>query len=141
MAWSKSELNRVLAMFTMHVMTLSHDHARAWLATHELAFNTGNWDPVLSDYADDAVLEVHIDGDIVVHEGLDAIRAALYQGSATGIQTRVERVVAADDLVAAQICDEHGATFMTSFWHVLDGRITRDVSVLARSLPDLSVDS
>jgi hypothetical protein len=89
----------------------------------------------MSDYADDAVLEVHLDGAVVLYEGLDAIRTALEQGSSTGIQTRVERVVATDDVVAAQICDEHGATFMTSFWHLRDGRIARDVSVLARTLP------
>lgn len=108
------------------------------MAAHEAAFNSGNWDPVMSDYAEDCVLELHTDGLVTMLEGRDAIRGALEQGSAMGITTRVERVVAADDIVAAQICDASGATFLTSFWHISEGLIRRDVSIVAKSAAKLT---
>jgi hypothetical protein len=114
-------------------MTLTYDKARNWLATHEKAFNTGEWDPVMDDYADDCVLEVHVDGAVHQFAGHSEIRAALAMGSASGVQTNVGRVVVGGDVVAVQICDQSGATFMTSFWHIEKGRIARDVSIICRT--------
>lgn len=106
--------------------------AAAWLGRHEHAFNTGDWEPVMADYADDAVLEAHVDGSVIEVVGRDRIREAVELASAAGTQTSVRRVVADDRMVAAQI-DADGRPFMVSFWEVRDGRIARDVSIVLRA--------
>lgn len=114
-------------------MTLTHEQARKWLTTHQAAFNTGEWGPVMDDYAAEGVLEVHLDGEIHHFTGHSEIRGALEMGSAAGVQTNVHRIVVDDDVVAVQICDQSGATFMTSFWHIEGGHIARDVSIICRT--------
>jgi ketosteroid isomerase-like protein len=104
--------------------------ATTWLARHEAAFNTGDWDDVLGDYTDDAVLEAHVGGQRMDFTGVAAIHEALQVASASGAQTHVARAVADDRTVAALITDESDAPFMVSFWHLRDGRISRDVSIV-----------
>lgn len=106
--------------------------AEPWLARHEAAFNSGDWDEVLDDYTDDAVLEAHVDGRRIDVEGAGAVRDALRLASSSGVQTRVVRTVADHRTVAALIVDEAGEPFMVSFWHLVGGRIARDVSIVVR---------
>jgi hypothetical protein len=114
--------------------------ADEWLAAHETAFNTGDWDEVLDDYTDDAVLEAHLDGHRFEYAGRSAIHDALRAASAAGVQTRVARVVADEHTVAALIEDAEGEPFMVSFWHLADGHIARDVSIVLEP-PTFSGDS
>jgi ligand-binding SRPBCC domain-containing protein len=104
--------------------------AHGWLARHETAFNSGAWDDVLDDYTADAVLEAHLDGQRMAFTGVAAIHEALQMASAAGVQTRVARAVADDRTVAALITDVEGEPYMVSFWHLTDGRIARDVSIV-----------
>lgn len=115
------------------VLAALQPRAGAWLARHESAFNTGDWTGVLDDYTDDAVLEAHVGGQRLEFSGVAAIHEALRLASSEGVQTRVARVAADRHTVAALIIDEAGDPFMVSFWHVRDGRIARDVSIVLTS--------
>ena len=112
------------------VLAALQPRAGAWLARHESAFNTGDWTGVLDDYTDDAVLEAHVGGQRMEFAGVAAIHEALRLASSEGVQTRVARVAADRHTVAALITDEAGDPFMVSFWHLRDGRIERDVSIV-----------
>lgn len=109
--------------------------AHGWLARHETAFNSGAWGDVLGDYTADAVLEAHLDGQRMEFTGIAAIHEALQLASASGVQTRVARAVADDRTVAALITDVEGDPYMVSFWHLADGRIARDVSIVVGRSP------
>ena len=115
------------------------DHARqevalAWLRRHETAFNDGDVEGLTADYSDDVVLEAHIDGHRMDLSGSD-VPAALAPATAAGERTRVTRVAASGNLIAAQIDGEDGAPYMVSFWELRDARIVRDVSIVLRSAP------
>lgn len=112
------------------VLAALQPRAEARLAAHEAAFNSGDWSDVLGDYTDDAVLEAHLGGHRMEFAGVPAIHDALRLASADGVQTRVARVAADRRTVAALITDETGDPFMVSFWHLRDGRIERDVSIV-----------
>jgi predicted ribosome-associated RNA-binding protein Tma20 len=119
-------------------MKLTNQEAQAWLDTHQTAYNTGAWEPIMSDYTDDCVLEVHLDGAIMLFNGRDEILPALQMGSASGLQTTVQRVVVDEDTIGMQICDPTGATFMTSFWELEGRRIKRDVTIICQLNPPSS---
>ena len=112
------------------VLAALQPRAEARLAAHQAAFNSGDWSDVLGDYTDDAVLEAHLGGHRMEFAGVPAIHDALRLASADGVQTRVARVAADRRTVAALITDETGDPFMVSFWHLRDGRIERDVSIV-----------
>jgi ketosteroid isomerase-like protein len=105
------------------------EHAWAWLRRHEEAFNAGDVDRMVADYALDAVLEAHVGGDVLELAGPSSIRDGLAT-MAGRVPTKVQRVVAGESGIAAQIVDANGRTVMTSFWEVRHGRIVRDVSIV-----------
>jgi hypothetical protein len=109
--------------------------AQAWLRRHEAAFNDGDIRSLTADYTDDVVLEAHLGGQRLDLSGAD-VPDALAQATASGQQTRVSRVVASGDMVAAQIDTDEGAPYMVSFWELRDGRIARDVSIVLGGAED-----
>lgn len=111
-----------------------HAGALEWLRRHEAAFNDGDVAGLTADYTDDVVLEAHIGGHRLELQGPD-VPDALVQATASGQRTRVRRVAASGNLVAAQIDTDDGSPFMVSFWELRDGRIARDVSIVLGSLP------
>lgn len=111
-----------------------HAAALAWLRRHEVAFNTGDVEGLTADYTDDVVLEAHVGGQRMEWTGPD-VPAALEHATATGESTRVTRVAASHNLIAAQIDGEDGKPYMVSFWELRDGRIARDVSIVLRNTP------
>ena len=70
---------------------------------------------------DDVVLEAHIDGHRMDLSGSD-VPAALAQATAAGERTRVTRVAASGNLIAAQIDGEDGAPYTVSFWELREAR-------------------
>jgi hypothetical protein len=112
------------------------EHAWAWLRRHEQAFNAGDVEAMVADYAPDAVLEAHVRGVVLELEGSSAIRDAL-AAMAGRAPTTVKRVVADESGIAAQIIGQDGRTVMTSFWDVRDGRIVRDVSIVTDAIDTL----
>ncbi len=120
---------RVLATILAGTDQSRHSVAWSWLRRHEAAFNNADVDSLSGDYTDDVVLEAHVDGHRMDLSGPD-VRAALTQATAEGQHTRVSRVAASGNVVAAQIDNEDGTPYMVSFWELRNGRIARDVSIL-----------
>jgi hypothetical protein len=79
-----------------------------------------------------------ITGAIMLFNGRDEILPALQMGSASGLQTTVQRVVVDEDTIGMQICDPTGATFMTSFWELEGRQIKRDVTIICQMNPPSS---
>ncbi len=126
---------RVLATILAGTDQSRHSVAWSWLRRHEAAFNAADVDSLSGDYTDDVVLEAHIGGQRLDLSGPD-VRAALTQATAEGKRTRVSRVAASGNVIAAQIDDEHGTPYMVSFWELRDARIARDVSIVLSNAPD-----
>jgi hypothetical protein len=120
---------RALAAVLSGTDSARHAVALGWLRRHEAAFNAGDVTGLTADYTDDVVLEAHLGGHRVDLTGAE-VPEALAQATAAGHQTRVSRVAASGDLVAAQIDDEDGTPYMVSFWELRDGCIARDVSIV-----------
>jgi hypothetical protein len=64
------------------------------------------------------------------------VRAALAQATAEGRHTRVSRVAASGNVVAALIDNEEGTPYMVSFWELRNARIARDVSIVLSNTSD-----
>lgn len=120
---------RTLAGVLASTETSRHAGALAWLRRHEAAFNDGDVQGLTADYADGVVLEAHLGGHRLELSGSD-VPEALAQATASGQRTRVSRVAASGDVVAAQIDTDDGTPYMVSFWELRDGLITRDVSIV-----------
>lgn len=120
---------RLLAPVLAGTDASGHAGALAWLRRHEVAFNDGDLEGLTADYTDDVVLEAHLGGHRLDLSGPD-VPEALAQATASGQRTRVSRVAASGDLVAAQIDTDDGTPYMVSFWELRDGRIARDVSIV-----------
>ena len=97
----------------------------------ERAFNAGDVDALMEDYADDAVMELEIAGKSIIIEGRDAIRASLARSVASSPHTTVKRVAASGNTLAAQIVGDDGRTLIASYWDMRDGKIIRDVGIIA----------
>ena len=102
----------------------------AMMTRVERAYNAGDVDALMEDYADDAVLELEIGGKTIVIEGRDAIRASLARSVASSPHTTVKRVASSGNTVAAQIVGDDGHTLIASYWDLRDGKIVRDVGII-----------
>lgn len=120
---------RVLAQLLAGAESTRHRGALDQLRRHEAAFNTGDVSGLMADYTDDVVLEAHLAGQRLDMVG-EQVRSALQQATSAGTRTRVRRVAASAEVVAAQIDDDNGSPYMVSFWELRDGRIARDVSIV-----------
>jgi hypothetical protein len=126
---------RMLAPILAGTDQSRHSVALSWLRRHEAAFNNADVDRLSGDYTDDVVLEAHVDGHRMDLSGPD-VRAALAQATAEGRHTRVSRVAASGNVVAALIDNEEGTPYMVSFWELRNARIARDVSIVLSNTSD-----
>jgi hypothetical protein len=125
---------RLLAPILVGTDRSRHAVTHGWLRRHEAAFNNGDVEGLTADYTHDVVLEAHVGGHRLDLSGPD-VAIALAQATASGDSTRVSRVAASGDLIAAQIDDANGKPYMVSFWELRDARIARDVSIVLDGTP------